>query len=64
MVACNGCGNVVFELPTEAARNSLIRCQCGRIVGPYRSLLAFADNDPHTSVNASLQSAQGWWDKK
>lgn len=54
-IACRNCGNDRFEIPTDEWSDNLVSCGCGQVVGPYRSLVAFADNEGHTAVNAIIK---------
>ena len=54
-IACKFCGNDQFELPQDKMSDEVVQCKCGNAVGPYLSLLAFANGEGHTAVNAYLK---------
>lgn len=53
-VTCLTCCSTKFELPLDRSRDDLVGCRCGETLGPYLSLVAFADSEAHTPVNARV----------
>jgi hypothetical protein len=53
-IACLTCNATKFELPTDRSRDDLVSCRCGETLGPYLSLVAFANGEAHTPVNATI----------
>lgn len=54
-IICRQCQNDLFILPQIRTSDELVRCKCGNQIGPYLSLVAFADGEAHTPVNADLK---------
>jgi hypothetical protein len=56
LIACHTCGIDRFQLPDDEAFDPVIKCICGNVLGPVRSLRALADGEAHTGINADLKS--------
>jgi hypothetical protein len=54
LASCATCGNTIFDVPDTKAFDPVIECPCGNAVGPYLSILAYANGEARTSVNARL----------
>lgn len=55
IVSCTRCNNDQFEILEDQKSDEVLRCRCGSVMGPYFSLVAFANGEGHTAVNANLQ---------
>ena len=55
IIFCPNCKREEFDLPKSDAGDPLVKCICGKLLGPIFSLRAKADGLTHTSVNAELK---------
>jgi hypothetical protein len=50
-VKCVKCMSATLNVPDDLTGDPLVTCECGHLVGPYRSLVAALQGEAHTIIH-------------